>query len=262
MKTQYTTQRILYVNLIELTATTPQGQATLKDKTELLQLTYRNLFETIATVSPRKVKALTEEQQPIPCIPYLSAFTITIQYMTGALLRALKYAYMMNIELTINGEYFADFQQFKKYDQAIFDYRQAMEDKETITQIINRIMRDPVLLKEYSKGIDALHVFLDAVIYDSGYDVSMNTATTYDKLSHVKWRDNKGEHEFDFDYTRKGQAYTTTLLDKLNMYDNIQYYKAHGFMSEREAREKEMADYDNIVIPVSACDLTAQMILS
>ncbi len=171
------------------------------------------------------------------------------------ILKAVKVCLVRGISVTINGEDIDEWNDLRPYQQDIFNFIEDMSAKEETASVLNIIASDLTLIHEYSKGIDEFHTFLDSYIRSSGYDVSMSSASTYDKLSSGTYEDRTGHKvSYSLNYTPTGTTYKTTLLDKLNMYLNVKWYIENGFIPERIERDED------VVVPVSACDLSTQML--
>lgn len=180
---------------------------------------------------------------------------IVCDFVGTKILKALKVCLVRGITVDVNGKLIAEWEDLRPYQQNIIDFINDMDVKEETASVLNLIVGNAVLIKEYTKGIEELHRFLDDFIKNSGYDVSMSSATTYDKLSSGTYEDRTGHRvSFALNYTPSGSRYHVSLLDKLNMYINVCWYKEHGFEPERIERDEE------VVVPVSACDLSTQML--
>lgn len=178
---------------------------------------------------------------------------IVCDFVGSKVLKALKVCLVRNITVDINGKDIAEWEDLRPYQQSIIDFINDMDVKEETADVLNIIVGNTTLIREYSKGIEELHRFLDTFIRDSGYDVSMSSATTYDKKSCGSYEDRTGHRvQFALNYTPTGTSYHVSLLDKLRVYTNVCWYKEHGFEPERNDEE--------IVVPVSACDLSTQML--
>lgn len=178
-------------------------------------------------------------------------------FITSKIIKAVKVCLVRGIEVIINTDYIADFEALKPYEQAIFDFIEGLEVQEETAKVLDIIVHNRELIAEYAKGIDNLHLFLDAYVQNSGFDVSMASATSYDKLSNGVMEDSYGHKvEWSRNYTAKYTVYHTSLLDKLNMYLNVKWYIANGFEPERIDKDAD------IVVPVSACSEYLQMYVS
>jgi hypothetical protein len=172
------------------------------------------------------------------------------------ILKAVKVCLVRGIRCIINGSPIDEWNDLRPYQQDIFNFIEDMSAKEETSQVLNIIASDMVLIREYSKGLDEFHEFLDSYIRNSGYDVSLSSASTYDKLSSGTYEDRTGHRvTYSLNYTPTGVTYRTSLLDKLCMYQNIKFYIDNGFEPERVDKDAD------IVVPISACDLTTQMML-
>jgi hypothetical protein len=217
-------------------------------------------FDTLTATT--SVKSIQSTQDGLYSILFNGAFSNNVKhidivnsYFVGSrIIQACKVCIARSIGLTVNGIELPDYDSLRHLQQNIFDFIESIEMKEQLAQCTNIIVANRELIPYYTQGMEELHTFLDAVIHNSGYDVDMSSLTSYDKLSHGSYEDNLGVHEWSRNYTAKGTTYAVTLLDKLNMYLNIKFYKEHGFLPERTEPE--------VVVPVSACDLSVQMLLS
>lgn len=220
-----------------------------------------NLIINFDELTATTTKTIRADQQGLYNILFNGAFSNNVKhisivnsYFVGSrIIQACKVCLARGIDVTVNGVDYPDYDSLRPLQQNIFDFIESMEMKEQLAQCTNIITANRELIPYYTQGIEELHTFLDAVIHNSGYDVEMSSATSFDKLSHGSYEDNRGKHEWSRNYTAKGTAYDTTLLDKLHMYMNIKFYEEHGFAPERQ--EEEPA----VVVPVSACDLSIQM---
>ena len=177
-------------------------------------------------------------------------------FIGSKILRAVKVCLVRGIECTINDVHVDGWNALNPYQQKIFDFAEEMSNKEIASAVINIITKDIELIAKYRDGIEVLHTYLDGYIKNSGYDVSMSSASTFDYLSCGSYEDRQGHRqEFSRNFTKTGTSYRTSLLDKLQMYLNIRWYEQHGFEPERIDRDAD------IVVPVSACDLTTQIML-
>ena len=178
---------------------------------------------------------------------------IVCDFIGSKVLKALKVCLVRGIAVNVNGKEITEWEDLRPYQQSIIDFINDMEVKEETASVLNLIVGNTVLIRKYTEGIEELHRFLDDFIKSSGYDVSMSSATTYDKRSCGSYEDRTGHRvQFALNYTPTGTTYHVSLLDKLNMYMNVCWYKEHGFTPERNDEE--------IVVPVSACDLSTQML--
>lgn len=170
------------------------------------------------------------------------------------ILKAVRVCLVRGITCTLNGTVVDTWDALRPYQQAVFDFIEDMHNKEETAVVYNLIVQNRELIPYYCQGLDELHLYLDACINESDYDVSMSSIGSYDKLSHGSYRDHTGLHEWSLNYTPKGTTYRTSLLDKLNMYTNVKWYAENGFEPERVRKDED------IVVPVSACDLSTQML--
>lgn len=206
-------------------------------------------------------KTINAEQDTLYSILYNACFSNNVDsihiintfFVGTKIIKAIKVCLVRGIAVKVNNADVNDWEDLRPYQQNVYEFIETMNSKEEAAVVYNIILHNRELIPLYYKGLDELHSYLDACINESGYDVSMSSTTSYDKLSHGSYRDHTGLHEWSLNYTPKGTTYQTSLLDKLQMYTNIQWYRENGFIPERIDKDSD------IVIPVSACSLSTQM---
>lgn len=217
----------LIINFDELTATTTKCVGT--DNNGLYTILYNGAFSN-----------------NVSAIHIINHF-----FVSAKILKAVRVCLVRNISCTINGKDISCWEDLRPYQQDIYEYVERISETADATKAFNLIVQNRELINHYKEGIDNLHTFLDSYIHNSGYDVSLSSAISCDTLSSGRYVDSTGEHEWSRNYTKKETQYRVSLLDKLMMYINIKWYQENGFEPERN-------DSD-IVVPVSACDLSTQM---
>ena len=214
------------------------------------------------TKTATTIKTVATDSNGLYSILYNACFSNNVDtihvintfFVGTKIIKAVKVCLVRGIAVTINGSSVCDWEDLRPYQQSVYEFIESMNNKEEAVAVYNLILQNKELIPYYYNGLDELHLYLDACIKESGYDVSMSSITSYDKLSHGTYRDAQGLHEWSLNYTPKGTSYQTSLLDKLQMYTNIKWYKDNGFIPERVDRDTD------IVVPVSACDLSTQML--
>ena len=214
------------------------------------------------TKSATTIKTVETDNNGLYSILYNACFSNNVDtihivntfFVGTKIIKAVKVCLVRNITVTINGAPVSTWEDLRPYQQSVYEFIESMNNKEDAVTVYNIILQNKELIPYYYNGLDELHLYLDACIKESGYDVSMSSVTSYDKLSHGTYRDVHGLHEWSLNYTPKGTSYQTSLLDKLQMYTNIKWYRDNGFIPERVDRDED------IVVPVSACVLSTQML--
>lgn len=216
-------------------------------------------FDTKSAITTKTVET---DNNGLYSILYNAVFSTNIDtihivnsfFVGTRIIKAVRVCIVRGIAITINGISVNDWDDLRPYQQSVYEFIENMNNTETATKVYNIILQNRELIPYYYRGIDELHLYLDAYITNSEYDVDMSSIDSYDKLSHGSYRDCTGLHEWSLNYTPKGTTYRTSLLDKLNMYINVKWYEENGFEPERTHKDED------IVVPVSACDLSTQML--
>lgn len=179
----------------------------------------------------------------------IESIHIICKRVNSTIIRYCKFAMFNGKLIYINGKEVADFDAFRKYQAEIADYFLFRDYSAQAEQCLNIIFKNRELLPYYRNH--TIEEYLQSYISNSGYDVSMSSASHRDKPQHTEY---KGI-EYDYDYVRRTTIYVTSLHDLLNMYINIKWYVANGFKPEIVERSEDTPT----VVPFSACEKSVGM---
>ena len=174
----------------------------------------------------------------------IESIHIICKHVNSTLIRYCKFAMFNGKLIYFNGKEVADFNAFRAYQAEIADYFLFKDYNAQAEQCLNLIFKNRELLPYYRSN--TLEEYLQSYIKNSGYDVSMSSASHRDKPHHTEY---KGV-EYSYDYIRRATIYVVSLQDLLNMYINIKWYIANGFEPEIVERSEDTPT----VVPFSACE--------
>lgn len=178
----------------------------------------------------------------------IESIHIICKRVNSTLIRYCKFAMFNGKLIYFNGREVADFDAFRAYQAEIADYFLFKDYSAQAEQCLNLIFKNRELLPYYRKH--TLEEYLQGYIRNSGYDVSMSSASHRDKPQHTKYTAFGQTTEYDYDYVRHATIYVVSLYDLLNMYVNVKWYIANGFAPEIVERSEDTPT----VVPFSACE--------
>ena len=160
---------------------------------------------------------------------------IKTSFVTSKIIRAIKVCLAREVPCSINGTNINTWSDLNPYTERITEFIEDMNSCDVRSAVLTIISKNKELIPAYQRGNEFLHTFLDAVIRDSGYDVSLSSESSYDTLSCGTYEDRQGhKHEYARNFTKKVATYRTSLLDKLNLYLNIKWYREHDIDTDTD----------------------------
>ena len=175
--------------------------------------------------------------------PKLIEVNIISTYYSKDILSMIKYCEMVGlyVELHLNKDTLHTSTEL----QAWFTESQQTKEEWAIGRecIDLMVKHTPELLKYAKKSNDELIEVLHNQIYNSGYDVSMQSIFNQDGLNSGVYEDRIGKkHEWSRTYTKRYERYNTQLKDLLLMYINCKFYAQNNFEQDRSSEEITFSD--------------------
>lgn len=152
--------------------------------------------------------------------------------------------------------------EFLQLQDEIAEFIESKENADIAQHNLLQIIRDDELRKMYNlglskgKGLELVDAYLDSYIRNSGYDVSLSSATTVEGHIVYKFRDNMGKMvEGCVPVTKKFEQFSTTLADKLTLYNQVKFYQSIGIEPELPKEKHDMLGRYGTAIGVSEEDI-------
>lgn len=166
-----------------------------------------------------------------------------------------------NFDIKVNGKT-AEWFDYLQLQDEIVEFIENKENADIAQNNLLQILKDDELRRLYNlgrannKGLDFVDMYLDTFIRNSGYDVSLSSATTVEGRVTYKFRDSMGKMvEGCVPVTKKFEQFSTTLADKLTLYNQIKFYQSVGLEPELTKEKHDMLGRYGTAIGVAEDDI-------